>query len=206
MPLAWTLLCLSVPFRIFGGFCVGNVLELLHPPRVLFRSKHPILLIDGHANQGLELARHLPVSETDKGQQPAFPVEDLQPVVHLVSHPNVAIAIHRNAFRPRKKSWSVSILAKRRNEITIGIEDLHPVVQCVRHEDITLLIDSNPFRRTEIARGSQRMVLSAGSNPPLQLQGVGVVDQNLILLCVHNVEKAVGGIESDPDRIRPALP
>ncbi len=68
----------------------------------------------------------------DKGQQLPVAVKDLQQVEHGIGHPDVPIAINRNALGPRKTSEAVAMPAELADELAIGVENLHTVVQRCR--------------------------------------------------------------------------
>ena len=62
-------------------------------------------------------------------------------------------------------------------------------------------VHRHALRRRKVAWRSKGVVLSAGPDAPQQLESVGVIDNDLILLRVHNIEKTVLGIDCQADRV-----
>jgi hypothetical protein len=136
------------------------------------------------------------------GQQLAFAIEDLQAVFHLVGDPDVAVASPlRCPWAGRSMPGPSPCLPKQADEVSVGIEDLHAIVERVGHVDISVLIQGHALRRAEVAGRGEEVILSAGADAAQQLERVGVVDDDLVLLRIDDVEKAVRGIEGDAHRI-----
>ena len=131
-------------------------------------------------------------------EQLRFLIEYLYPVLHPVDDPDVAIAVDGDTFGTREVSRPVAGFAEGADELSIAIEDLDAVVQGVGDVEIAFLIDRQSRWPGEISGGGEFMFMSAGTNPALQLQSVGVVNQNLILIDIGNIEKAVLGVDRHP--------
>lgn len=84
------------------SFPIGHVAEHLQASRELLGGKHPVLLIDGSSYQRFELAAILSVRPCTSAI--ALLIECLEPVFHLISHPDVAIPVDRDPFGPGKVS------------------------------------------------------------------------------------------------------
>src|SRR4051794_3210821 len=80
------------------GIC--HISENLQPPRLLLCRKYPVVLVDCHSHQCLELPRKLPMPGSDERQQLPFAIENLQSVFHLVRHPDVPVSVYRNSLWP----------------------------------------------------------------------------------------------------------
>jgi hypothetical protein len=80
-------------------FGVADILEHLHSPRLLLGRKHAIILVHGYAHQRLELAGQFPMPLPNVRKQLAFPVENLQTVLHRIGYPDMPIPIDGDALR-----------------------------------------------------------------------------------------------------------
>ena len=110
-------------FALLFSFCVGDVAELLHPPRKHLRSENSVVLVRDDACQALELPGHQTMS-AEADQQLVILVENLDSILLSVRNPNVPIGIDRDPFWPREISRSVARFPERADELAIGIKDL----------------------------------------------------------------------------------
>jgi len=96
--------------------------KYLQASRILFGGENPILFVDSDSHQRFELAGQVSVSGTDVSQQLTFAIENLKPVLHFVSHPDVPIGINRNALGPGEESGTIAVFAKQTDEVSVGIK------------------------------------------------------------------------------------
>src|SRR6202044_2032979 len=115
------------------------------------------------------------------------------------------IAINRDAFGAGEVSRSIAMLAKEADKVSVGIENLYAIVKRVGHVDIAIGIQRHALRRAKVTGSSEEVILPAGSDASQQLQAVCVVDDDLILLRIHHVEKTVRRVDGDSNRILQSL-
>src|ERR1700685_4185043 len=124
-------------------------------------------------------------------QELSFLIKHLHSVLHAVGYPDVAVAVDRNPFRAREVSRPVTRLAECADEGPIAIEYLNAIVERVGYVEIAITINCQPSRTSEVAGSSKRVFLSGGADSALQLKGVRVIDEHLILIDIGNVEQPV---------------
>ena len=96
--------------RFLGGsFGIRDVVKHLHSTGILFGGEDAILLVDGNADERLELARKFAVAGADVSQQLSVAIEDLEAVFKLIGHPDVSVSVDCDAFRPGEVPWSVAM-------------------------------------------------------------------------------------------------
>src|SRR5208283_3376854 len=96
---------------------------------------------------------------------------------------------------PGKVSWTIAVFAENADEISVGVKDLDPIVESIGHIHVAILIQRNTLWCTKIAWRGELMVLAACANASQQLESVRIVDNDLILLCVHDVKQTVLSID-----------
>ena len=67
------------------------------------------------------------------------------------------------------------------------------------------LSTATPVRRAKVAGGGEIVVFAAGTDAAQELVGVGVVDDDLVLLGIDDIEEAVVGIDGDTDGVDQSL-
>jgi len=94
----------------------------------------------------------------------------------------MSIAVDGDAFGSGEGSGAVAGFAEGADEVSVGIEDLDAVVEGIGDVDISFAVERNTLGRAEVAGGGEVMVLSSGADAAQEFEGIGVVDEDLVLL------------------------
>src|SRR5262249_47668994 len=128
-------------------------------------------------------------AEADK--ESGFVIKYLNPVLHPIGYPDVAIAVNGYTLWPREIAGAIARLAKGTDELAITIEDLNAVVQGVGDVEVAVGVDCQPAGLSEIAGSCECVVLAGSADGAFQFEAVGVVHQDLVKRNIGDVQEPI---------------